>query len=107
MEAPKLLKGEKALVTGVNSGIGRAVAVSLGKAGADVAVNYVAAKMWRKIASKQSTLPVNNADSGEAPPIQRMTLAQWNTIMSVNLAGQLLCSRQAIREFGRRSVAGT
>ncbi|MFJ5776891.1 SDR family oxidoreductase [Streptomyces sp. NPDC093094] len=36
-----LLKGQKALVTGANSGIGRATAVALGRAGADVVVNYV------------------------------------------------------------------
>ncbi|UJA09705.1 SDR family oxidoreductase [Streptomyces collinus] len=39
-----LLKGQKALVTGANSGIGRATAVALGRAGADVVVNYVAGK---------------------------------------------------------------
>ncbi|UYQ66737.1 SDR family oxidoreductase [Streptomyces peucetius] len=37
-----MLKGQKALVTGANSGIGRATAVGLGRAGADVVVNYVA-----------------------------------------------------------------
>ncbi|MGW7253744.1 SDR family oxidoreductase [Streptomyces sp. NPDC054834] len=37
-----LLKGQKALVTGANSGIGRATAIALGRAGADVVVNYVA-----------------------------------------------------------------
>lgn len=36
-----LLRGQKALVTGANSGIGMATAVALGRAGADVVVNYV------------------------------------------------------------------
>ncbi|MEU6254086.1 SDR family oxidoreductase [Streptomyces sp. NPDC047043] len=37
----QLLRGQKALVTGANSGIGLATAVALGRAGADVVVNYV------------------------------------------------------------------
>ncbi len=38
----QVLVGQKALVTGANSGIGKAVAIALGAAGADVVVNYVA-----------------------------------------------------------------
>lgn len=41
-ETPRILKGQKALVTGANSGIGKATAIGLGRAGADVVVNYVA-----------------------------------------------------------------
>jgi glucose 1-dehydrogenase len=39
---PLLLKGQKAIVTGANSGIGKAVALALGEAGADVMINYYA-----------------------------------------------------------------
>ena len=38
----KCSQGQKALVTGANSGIGKAIAIALGEAGADVVVNYVA-----------------------------------------------------------------
>jgi glucose 1-dehydrogenase len=38
---PVVLEGQPALVTGANSGIGKAVALGLGAAGADVVVNYV------------------------------------------------------------------
>ncbi len=37
----KVLKGQKALVTGANSGIGQGVALALAHAGADVVVNFV------------------------------------------------------------------
>ncbi|GGN92334.1 glucose-1-dehydrogenase [Streptomyces albiflavescens] len=42
--AHPFLKGQKALVTGANSGIGKATAIGLGRVGADVVVNYVAGR---------------------------------------------------------------
>jgi len=41
MPPPGALSGQKALLTGANSGIGKGVAIALGQAGADVVVNYV------------------------------------------------------------------
>ncbi len=38
---PKTLQGQPALVTGANSGIGKATAIGLARAGADVVINYI------------------------------------------------------------------
>jgi len=32
---------------------------------------------------------------------------QWNTVINVNLTGQFLCAREAVREFKRRGVVKT
>src|SRR6201990_3498774 len=42
VERRELLRGQKAIVTGASSGIGRSIALALGHAGADVCINYVA-----------------------------------------------------------------
>jgi glucose 1-dehydrogenase len=49
----QLLRGQTALVTGANSGIGKATAISLGRAGADVAVNYVADRASAELVVKE------------------------------------------------------
>jgi glucose 1-dehydrogenase len=134
----KLLAGQKAIVTGANSGIGLGVALALGAAGADVVVNYVrgaeAAEdvadeirscgsravavqadvsresdvqaMFERACTEFGTVDilVNNAGLQQDAPLESMTLAQWNTVISVNLTGQFLCAREAVREFKRRGV---
>jgi glucose 1-dehydrogenase len=47
---------------------------------------------------------VNNAGLQQDAPFDEMTLAQWNKVLAVNLTGQFLCSREAVREFRRRGV---
>ena len=133
-----VLKGQKALVTGANSGIGRAIAVALGHAGADVVVNFRGGQeaaeevvedvkrcgeqayahqadvtkedevqeMFRTMSKAFGTIDilVNNAGVQKDAPIDEMTLSDWQFVLDVNLTGQFLCAREAIREFKRRGV---
>lgn len=47
---------------------------------------------------------VNNAGLQSDSGFADMTLEKWNKVIGVNLTGQFLCSRAAIREFLRRGV---
>jgi len=130
------LTGQTAIVTGANSGIGKGVALALGKSGAHVVVNYInnesvalevveqikqfgsqaiavqadvsneqeVQAMFSKAVSHFGTVDilVNNAGMQQDAPFHEMTLEKWNKVLSVNLTGQFLCSREAVREFLRR-----
>jgi glucose 1-dehydrogenase len=134
----KVLKGQKALVTGASSGIGKGIAIALAHAGADVVINYrsqpeeaeaVVAEakhcgsrvyvhcadvseekqvqgMFQRMFDEFGTIDilVNNAGLQQDAPFDQMTLKQWNTVLNVNLTGQFLCAREAVREFKRRGV---
>ena len=47
---------------------------------------------------------INNAGLQRDSPFEEMTLEEWNFVLGVNLTGQFLCSREAIREFIRRGI---
>lgn len=134
-QAIKLLVGQKAMVTGGSSGIGKAVAIELAKAGAHVVVNYTRGEdkarevvaeieknggrayahqadvsredevlaMFAKMKAELGTIDIliNNAGLQQDAPLTEMTLAQWNLVINVNLTGQFLCAREAVREFKR------
>ena len=84
----KLLKGQTALVTGANSGIGRAIAISLGKAAANVVVNYVtkpedAEAVAEEIRSGGQRAMTALADVGDEAQVQAMfaaALREFGTI---------------------------
>jgi glucose 1-dehydrogenase len=132
------LIGQKALVTGANSGIGQGVAIALGQAGADVVVNYIenddaansvvaqirdagaqaialkadvssedqVAAMFERAIEEFGTIDILIANAGlqRDSAFKDMTLDEWNKVLGVNLTGQFLCARAAIREFLRRGV---
>lgn len=47
---------------------------------------------------------VNNAGVQRDAPFTEMTLAQWQTVIDINLTGQFLCAREAIKEFLSRDI---
>jgi glucose 1-dehydrogenase len=47
---------------------------------------------------------VANAGIQSDASVAEMTLAQWQRVVAVNLQGQFLCARAAIREFRRRGM---
>ena len=132
----ELLKGQSALVTGANSGIGKGAAKALADAGAQVIINYVVNEegaqevvksikeaggqalaihadvskedqvqsMFAQAVKEFGTLDIliNNAGLQRDANLVDMTLAQWNKVIEVNLTGQFLCAREAVREFTRR-----
>lgn len=134
------MAGQTCIVTGANSGIGEAVAIALGRDGANVVVNYishpeVAEEIAHKISednicgdaiaikcdvSKEEQVVgmfkqtidhfgtvdicVPNAGLQRDAAMHEMSLKDWQWVIDVNLTGQFLCAREAIREFLRRGM---
>ncbi|MBN8855971.1 MAG: sugar dehydrogenase [Sphingobacteriales bacterium 50-39] len=72
----------------------------------DVSKEDEVKKMFSDVVAQFSTVDilVNNAGLQRDSPFQDMSLEQWNYVLGVNLTGQFLCAREAIREFLRRGV---
>jgi len=125
-----------AIVTGGNSGLGRATALQFAEAGADVVIDYhseedkadevvrIIEGMGRKCIAVQGDMSkeanvetlfkttvdklgavdilVANAGIQNDAPIGDMTLEKWNNVIGVNLTGQFMCARAAIRQFRKQ-----
>lgn len=132
------LENQIALVTGANSGIGKAVALELAREGATVVVNWVFNKeaaeevveeihaeggkgmhikadvsqeaevlaMFEEIISNYGRLDilVNNAGLQRDAPFWEMSLEQWQKVIDVNLTGQFLCAREAVKLFMKQGI---
>ena len=116
------LEGKVAVVTGASRGIGRAIAIELGRAGAHVIVNYLnsaaaAAEVLALIgrgsllradvttqegvdaliaageAAGGTDILVNNAGITRDGLMLRMTDEQWSEVLDANLTSTFRCSR--------------
>jgi glucose 1-dehydrogenase len=74
----------------------------------DVSKEDEVMKMFSEVVEKFGTVDilVNNAGLQKDAPFTEMTLQQWNFVLGVNLTGQFLCAREAVKEFLRRGVNG-
>ena len=89
----------EALAARIREGGGRAIAV-----GADVSKEDEVEALFAKTLETFGALDILVANSGlqrDAATVD-MSLADWNKVIEVNLTGQFLCARAALRQFTRQ-----
>ncbi|MCQ8279153.1 glucose 1-dehydrogenase [Acetobacteraceae bacterium KSS8] len=82
---------------------GRAFAIQ-----ANVSQEEDVERLFRETVSRWGGVDIVIANSGmqKDAPTAEMTLEDWNTVMGVNLTGQFLCARAAIRQFEAQGDRG-
>ena len=73
---------------------------------ADVSNEKEVTDMFQQTIKRYGTVDilVNNAGLQKDAKFHEMTLEEWNYVIGINLTGQFLCSREAIKEFLKRGV---
>ena len=73
---------------------------------ADVSREVEVQRMFERAIDAFGTVDIliNNAGLQQDAAFDEMTLEQWDRVIDVNLTGQFLCAREAVREFKRRGV---
>jgi glucose 1-dehydrogenase len=91
----------EAVLAGIRSESGAGVTYQC-----DVSKEDEVRKMFEDVVAQFGTVDilVNNAGLQRDSPFQEMTLEQWSYVLNVNLTGQFLCAREAIKEFLRRGI---
>lgn len=72
----------------------------------DVSQEDQVIRMFEETVAQLGTVDIliNNAGVQKDAKFTEMTLEQWNTVIGINLTGQFLCAREAIKEFLRRGI---
>ena len=73
---------------------------------ADVSQEDQVIAMFDKIQNEFGTIDilVNNAGMQRDALFWEMSLKDWKSVIDVNLTGQFLCAREAVKEFKRRGI---
>src|SRR5437868_6904659 len=73
---------------------------------ADVSNEADVVSMFKETIKRYGTVDILVANAGlqKDAKFHEMTLEEWNHVIDINLTGQFLCAREAIREFLRRGV---
>ena len=134
------LNDQVALVTGGDSGIGRAICLAFAAAGAKVVVNFNSSedkarevvqaieqaggqalavqcdvsseddveRLFQETHAAFGGLDILVANSGiqKDAPFADMSLKDWKAVLDVNLTGQFLCARAAVRRFREQGNRG-
>ena len=80
---------------------GEAIAVQ-----ADVSIEDDVARLFQRARERFGTIDILVANAGlqQDAPVAEMSLEQWKRVLDVNLGGQFLCAREAIRCFREQGV---
>ena len=73
---------------------------------ADVAVEEEVQSMFAEMIDTFGRIDIliNNSGIQLNAPFDQMSLAQWQRVIDINLTGQFLCAREAVRAFKRQGI---
>lgn len=73
---------------------------------ADVSKEEDVKRMFGETIARYGTVDILVANAGlqKDAAFHELTLEEWNRVLAINLTGQFLCAREAVKEFLRRGV---